>query len=489
MSSEGAPPLFERSAQELRPLSEVALSDETVWSLVDSAPDALVMADLGGHIVLVNRQAELMFGYDRGELLGQTVDVLLPGDRRGVHRAHRTRFRVEPAARVMGAELELRGCRRDGSLFPVEITLSSLADTGGDPLFISAVRDVSDRVAAESLAREVRHGLDVVEDGVFMFEAESLRFRYVNRGAVDQVGYSAAELLTMTPVHLKPQFTEASFRALLAPVLAGEVPSVHVTTLHRRKDGNDIPVEIVVQAVSAAGPDGGGTCVALVREIRERIEHERALAEAQRQASIADDRERLARDLHDTVIQELFATGMHLQSVVGRIDDELVANRVLESVDAIDGAISQLRGAIFGLTRHSRWGRGVRGEILAVADSAISALGFEPVVDFEGDIDGVPAEVVQQLLPVVREALSNVARHAEASRAGLLVAMADGEICVEVLDNGSGVSGTASGELNGHGLRNMSERARGLGGTCTVVPRDGGGTRVEWRVPSPIESA
>src|SRR5688572_4923957 len=102
-------------ADALRPLSDAGLDDQAVWGLVDSAPDGIVLVDEAGKILLVNRQTEELFGYDRVELLGRSVDLLLPERFRQVHRAHRTRYRVEPRTRSMGAGLSLFGRRADGT--------------------------------------------------------------------------------------------------------------------------------------------------------------------------------------------------------------------------------------------------------------------------------------------------------------------------------------------------------------------------------------
>lgn len=471
------------NGDDLRPLSEIELSDRVVWGLVDSAPDGLVMVDHDGRIVLLNRQTEELFGYDRGELLGQSVDQLLPEEQRQVHRAHRTRYRAEPRVRAMGATMDLQGRRSDGSLFPVEISLSPL-EGDGDLLIIAAVRDISNRVAAQAFEAEVRHGLDVVEDGVFMFDAESLRFRYVNQGAVEQVGYSREELLSMTPLHIKPEYTEQSFRDLLEPLLSGERPSLHFTTTHRRRDGSDLPVEIVLQSPD---PESTGadrrSCVALVRDISQRLEDEHRLAAAQQQASLLEDRERMAREMHDTVIQELFATGMALQATLSRVKDQAAAERILAAVDSIDGTIKQIRGTIFSLQNHGQRDEGVRNEVLRIVESTSEALGFEPSIKFDGLVDTIPDPVVAHLLPTLREALTNVARHAGATEARVTVAVTGTEIVLEVADNGAGISGASPRRLGGNGLRNMHERALSMGGGCEIASQEDEGTTVVWRVP------
>ncbi len=172
-----------------RPSRAPTIEEAAIHALVDAAPDGLLMADENGRILFANRQLEDLFGYERHDLLGRSVDDLLPDHLRQVHRAHRTRYRVEPRLRSMGAGLMLRGRRADGTEFPVEISLSPLPSDDGLRV-VAVVRDVSERVADETAHREVREALDVTRDAVLVLDAATLQFTYVNQGASEQVGYS-----------------------------------------------------------------------------------------------------------------------------------------------------------------------------------------------------------------------------------------------------------------------------------------------------------
>ena len=184
------------------------------WSLLNAAPDGVVVASEVGEIVFVSDQAATLLGYEPTDLIGQSVDMLLPAALRSVHRAHRTRHRAEPTSRAMGAGLLLRALRSDGSEFPVEISLKPLRRDGR--LFVvAAVRDVTDRVATEQHLHRVLLTLDATDDGMFIFDAVSLRYSYVNEGAVRLVGYDRDELMTMTPLHLNPDDSEQEYRAFI----------------------------------------------------------------------------------------------------------------------------------------------------------------------------------------------------------------------------------------------------------------------------------
>jgi two-component system, NarL family, sensor histidine kinase DevS len=202
--------------------------------------------------------------------------------------------------------------------------------------------------------------------------------------------------------------------------------------------------------------------------------HERVQALA-----MVEDRDRIARDLHDRVIQRLFATGMALQATARFTDQPELAARLQKSVEEIDETIREIRNTIFALGSSSH--RGIRLDILSVADDARRTLGFVPQVHLEGPVETmVPEHVGEHLLAVLREALSNVARHADASRVDVVVT-AGADVVLRVVDDGRGVT---AGDDRGRGLPNIEQRARSLGGRLTVNTDAGDtGTVLEWRVP------
>jgi signal transduction histidine kinase len=204
------------------------------------------------------------------------------------------------------------------------------------------------------------------------------------------------------------------------------------------------------------------------------------LAERRRDAerlTLLEDRDRIAKDLHDTVIQRLFATAMTLMSAIKITEKRDVAVRVQRAVDDLDDTIRQIRSTIFAL--QSSMDQTLRTRVHGVIDSAAETLGFAPAVRLDGLLDIVVDETTgDQVLAVLQEALSNAARHSGAHHVSVSLTAGD-ELALRVEDDGCGIP--EGGRRSG--LRNMAERARELGGTFEVHPREGGGTIIDWRVP------
>jgi signal transduction histidine kinase len=234
----------------------------------------------------------------------------------------------------------------------------------------------------------------------------------------------------------------------------------------------DVDEELVVGLAAAAG-------VA--------IENARLHARVQ-ELALLEDRDRIARDLHDSIVQRVFATGLSLQGAARMIhgDPDAAVRRVTAAVDELDLTVQHIRSAIFGLeSAPRRAAGGLRQRVLDLAAEAAGMLGFEPAVLFEGDVDAAARELVAaDLLAVLREALSNVARHARAGRVDVVVAVEAGEgdeLVLRVIDDGVG---PPAGSSRGHGLDNMAARADKRGGSFAIGPGVTRGTELTWRVPA-----
>src|SRR5262249_16694230 len=186
---------------------------------------------------------------------------------------------------------------------------------------------------------------------------------------------------------------------------------------------------------------------------------------------------------HDTVIQQIFATGMSLQATARLATSPEVACRIQSAVEDLDATIRQIRSSIFALSGAARTAPpSVRAGVIEVSVDAAQVLGFEPGVRFVGPVDTVvSASVADELLVSLREMLSNVARHAHAATVAVDVTVRGGAVTVGVSADGIGLPAGPSGQ--GQGLDNLTARARRLGGRFEIGAGSQGGTVAVWRVP------
>lgn len=195
--------------------------------------------------------------------------------------------------------------------------------------------------------------------------------------------------------------------------------------------------------------------------------------------AVLADRDRIARDLHDLVIQRLFATGLALQGAARMAVRPEVTERVDAAIEDLDVTIRDIRATIFSL--HRRPGTDdLRGELLDLVSEAAAKLGIVPALALEGPVESiVPHDVRPHLIAVLSEALANAARHADAARVNVKVSVVHGDLSVSVQDDGKGLPPT----VQESGLRNLRARAAELGGTLELRSAEGGGTRLVWQVP------
>jgi signal transduction histidine kinase len=246
--------------------------------------------------------------------------------------------------------------------------------------------------------------------------------------------------------------------------------NLYLTDKQSQEVFTDVDEELVVALAAAAG-------VA--------IDNARLHARVQ-DLVVLQDRERIAMDLHDTVIQQLFAIGLSLEATSRRVEDEEVQRRLHLAVENLDGTIKRIRSTIFSLGEGSHGqAEGLRQRVLNLVDELEPSLPARPSVEFDGPVDTrVPREAADEVISVLRELLSNVARHAKASSVVVSVAVGP-ELVVRVDDDGVGPPDRDAAPSGGLGLGNLSRRAERRGGAFSLTARAGGGTTAEWNVPNP----
>lgn len=314
------------------------------------------------------------------------------------------------------------------------------------------------------------------DDAMYSFTPD-LVVQIWNAGAERLLGYPADEIVGRSISTVIPDELADEFHSTVKRLESGD-PVETYETRRRRKDGELLHVAVTTSAIR----DNGGVLVgfsAVARDITRRLLAEEQLAVARADQAVLAEQQRIARDMHDHVIQRIFAAGMAVQAAAGVTGEPELKKRLELVVDDLDATISDIRTTILAITSGRQTGAGLRAQILDTASSERDALGFNPAVRFHGPVDtAVPNALAADILAVIREALSNIARHAHASSAVVTVTVGD-EFVVQIDDNGRGLGETTRRS----GLANLRQRADALGGTFDVVGRDTGGTRLTWQVP------
>jgi signal transduction histidine kinase len=210
-----------------------------------------------------------------------------------------------------------------------------------------------------------------------------------------------------------------------------------------------------------------------------------ARADRQRMA-LLEDRGRIARDLHDHVIQQLFGTGLELQSIAGGLPAGALSNRIIQSIANLDASISQIRTVIFALSAQTDDSHStVRHLLIDLANELAAGLASTPSVSFSGPVDLVVMDdLADDVVAVTREALVNVIKHADATSTSVSLTVVDNSVILEIVDDGKGSSGTQRRS----GISNLEHRALSRGGEF-AFDSTAAGTRVTWRVPSGVEQS
>lgn len=251
-------------------------------AMFQEATIGILVVNGEGLIVQVNPFSERLFGYESGELINKKLEVLLPDSYRQRHVKHRQNYQKKPVPRSMGANFELSGLRKDGTTFPIAISLSHM-DIDGERFAIAYASDdtsqqkmIKDLVETKNLNQDMSKIVDESLSEIFIFDGATLKFVQVNEGARLNIGYTLEEMQEMTPIDIKPDFDEDVFLELLEPLKNGTKEKLLFETIHQRKDQTTYPVEIHLQ-YSTLGHTP--VFVAFIIDISERKKYEKRLLE------------------------------------------------------------------------------------------------------------------------------------------------------------------------------------------------------------------
>lgn len=323
------------------------------------------------------------------------------------------------------------------------------------------------------------HAVEFAPDGVLIVDHDGT-IVYANRAMHTLSGYE--QLAGRSVEELVPAAVRASHARLRSgynehptqrPMGAG------LELALQRADGRSVPVEISLSPFD----HGNDYVVTAVRDITDRLENQQRLSAAHEQLALVGERERIGRDLHDVVLQHLYGMGLSVQATAFGAD-ESTARRLEAIIDDIDRIIAEVRTIVF--TLGSAGHRGALGQELAdVMAQASRVLGFTPSLRMSGPVESALSDEIRtEMVASMREALGNVARHADATSAEVHVEIVDDRVVMTVVDDGVGPPADEAKLRGGHGLVNLQQRAATFGGVCTLERAPTGkGAVLRWSAP------
>lgn len=371
----------------------------------------------------------------------------------------------------------------------IDFSLHPLQDGDGNVIFIvPSANVITERKRAESERERLLSVLEASLNEIYIFDPDSLKFRYVNQGAIRNLGYTFEQLTQMTPLGFKPEFTETSFRDMLAPLLRREKEKHIFQTVHRRLDGSLYPVEVHLQFVETTGER---LFLAIILDITERKRaeeelrlHRDRLRELSRQLVQTHETESRAigRELHDQIGQMLTALKL-IMEIAPQLPPEPAAKKFAQAHDLVDDLLNRVSRLSLELRPPMLDDLGLIPALLWHINRYQEQTNI--AVDFkhsgaEGKRFG--NEIETTAYRVVQESLTNVARHAHATRARLEVRVEADVMKIQIEDNGAGFDPQAAFDKQ-RGLSGMRERVNLLGGSFRIESQPGKGAKKTIQLP------
>lgn len=477
-------------------------------AVMDAAVDGIIIIDERGLIETANPAAEKLFGYVSDEMVGRNVSMLMPSPYREEHDGYLENYSRTKDAKVIGVGREVEGKRRDGSLFPLYLAVSEV-EFDGRRIFAGFVHDLSTLKRAEDRAVQLGQILEESLNEVFIFDADTLKFLFVNHGALENMGYSLAEFRDRTPVDIKPELTQEQFEERIAPLVSGERNVVQFETVHQRRNGSTYNVLV---RLHQAEWEGRNAFVATIMDVTEREAALRELADLN--AQLEQRVERRTRELRDAQEQlvrreKLAALGQLSGGVAHEIRNPLGVIRnsayfLKMSAKQLD---EDMRGCIEDIEREVDTANRIISELLdftrdpeaqteefPLNDALTTALRSARVPSgVQQVIDEIPADLhVRADRGQIERVLTNLIRNAwqamkDDAELKISYELSGDVVRVFIADNGVGISRqdldkifeplfTTKAKGIGLGLAVSRRYAERNGGSLTVESEEGVGT-------------
>lgn len=483
----------------VRKLAETALreSEERLSRILQIAPEAIISIDANQRVILFNKAAENIFGYDADDMIGRPLDILLPEKSVREHHRHIDQFsRSDVVARQMGERLMISGRRKNGEVFPAEASISKVGGSGRE-IFTVILRDVSEREQAEEALRksEMKHRtlIESMSDGIVHVDNDSA-IQFVNDRFCEITGYSREELLGRIVYELL--VTEAD-RSLIREKLRLRQQGISdkYEMNFRRKSGETVWIEIAGAPFRDSNGEVNGSIGVLTDIMRRKEAEEKArigteqLKILSRQLMLAQENERrlIARELHDEIGQSLTALKINLHTIQSLQQPGSDASRVEESIRIIDDLVKQVQDLSLDLRPSLLDDLGLLAAVRWYLDRQTIRLGFTAQLQADPPEMQLAPDMETTCFRIIQEAVTNVARHGQARRIEVVLRQQDGRLELSVRDDGAGFDVQ---EMKKHaglgvslGLLGMQERAQLLGGRLEIDSLPGKGTEIRAVFP------
>ena len=463
-------------ARQQRAASALRDSGERLRAILETAVEGIITIDEHGIIESFNQAAEKIFGYRAREIIGKNVSVLMPSPHRQAHDSYLASYRRTGHAKIIGIGREVAGRRKDGTLFPMDLSVSEvrLADRR---LFTGFVRDITGRKQAEKALLHYAALVESSDDAIIGKTLDGYITSW-NRGAEAVFGYMRKEMVGKHISILIPPDRKDEEPEILEKIKSGKSVD-HYETIRRRKDGGLIDISVTISPIR----DADGTIVGaskVARDITERKQLERQILE------ISDrEQRRIGHDLHDGLCQHL--AGIELMSQV--LEQKLTpqsgdaAKRAGDIAKNVREAIGQTRSLARGLSPVTLESEGLSSALHELAVNTEKM--FKVKCRFNGDspVSVQNHAAATHLFRLAQEAVSNAIKHGRARQISIHLKADPGRIYLAVNDNGRGFPAGIP-KSKGMGLRIMQSRAGMIGGTLTIERNAAGGTSVICSAPN-----
>ncbi|MGK0185342.1 MAG: two-component system sensor kinase FixL [Verrucomicrobiales bacterium] len=452
---------------------------ESFREVIESVPSGLVIVDPEGKIALFNRQAEHIFGYSRGEINGQPMEVLLPERYRSAHVQMRQAYLKDARPRQMGSGRELFAQRKDGSEFPVEVGLNPV-ETPEGTMVLAAIVDISERKRAEQKVRHQAQLLQNVHDAVFLIAPDGTVLTW-NPGATNVYGFLEDEMIGRNVRSIFPSGEKDRFTSRVYPTVSSE-GSFEFVAKSIRSDGNEIYVAVRASAYHDPASDQPAVLICANDITVQKQLEQRTLDISER------EQRRIGQDIHDDLCQQLAGIGCLAKVLEKQAGDlyQADATGLAQLGKMVTDANIRARGIARGLAPAIIETHGLEHALEDLASQSrivycidCSFLAGEVVAE-------IPQTIAVQLFRIAQEATNNAVQHGKASAVTFYLEVTDEQILLSVRDNGNGTKENLSAKSDGLGLLSMRHRAEVLDGELTIeagVSPETSGVHVTVTVP------